>query len=51
MDYRLCKLHDARDTAIGLEPEEAFILNAREETPDSIQVNDAAAVQLSDVKC
>ena len=27
VDYRPCKLYDARDTAIGLELEEAFILN------------------------
>ena len=40
-----CKLYDARDTAIGLELEEAFILNVgrKEETSDSIQVNEAAA--------
>ena len=40
MDYRPCKLYDARDTAIGLELEEAFILNVvvREETSDSVQV-------------
>ena len=27
MDYRPCKLHEARDAAVGLELEEAFILN------------------------
>ena len=41
---RPCKLYDAHDTAIGLELEEAFILNVgREETSDSIQVIEAAA--------
>ena len=27
MEYTPCKLYDARDTAIGLELEEAFMLN------------------------
>ena len=61
VDYTPCKLYDARDTAIGLELEEAFILNVGRKGGD-VGFNSSHSsgcrtyvtvnlFKLSDVKC